>query len=68
MLANRPDFRKCSRAGCNSSALHLISWRNPKLHAADRIKSWAACEEHRQYLIDYLGARNFYLEDRPIEN
>lgn len=60
--------QKCSRAGCENKALWLILWNNPKVHAPDREKAWGACAEHRQYLVDYLGARNFYLKDLLIEN
>lgn len=58
---------KCSRAGCQDSTAVLIFWRNPKVHTADRRKIWGACDEHRGFLVDYLTARNFYLEDRPFE-
>jgi hypothetical protein len=34
-------------------------WNNPKIHAADREKVWAACDEHKQPLTDYLAVRSF---------
>lgn len=48
-------------------AKHLVIWRNPKIHLGDRVKTWGACDEHREFLIDYLSARDFYLKDEPFE-
>lgn len=50
---------ECSRAACRNDATHHILWRNPRIHAEDRQKVWLACDEHVQYLYDYLAARNF---------
>lgn len=52
----------CSRAGCDASALWAIRWRNPKIHAADKQKHWLACDEHLEYLSEFLRARSFPLE------
>jgi len=49
----------CSRAGCRARALWRIEWRNPRIHSPDRRKVWVACDEHREYLRDYLAARDF---------
>ena len=49
----------CSRAGCRLPAAWNINWRNPKLHGPERVKVWLACNEHRDYLRDYLSARDF---------
>jgi hypothetical protein len=56
----------CSRAGCRAAALWRVEWRNPRIHSADRVKTWAACDEHRDYLRDYLAARDFPVAVRPI--
>jgi hypothetical protein len=58
---------KCSKAGCQLKAEHLIYWRNPKVHSPEREKVWAACDEHRGFLVDYLAARSFYLRDTKFE-
>jgi hypothetical protein len=50
---------QCSRAGCSAPATTSVNWRNPKLHAIDRVKVWLACDEHSDYLRDFLEARNF---------
>jgi hypothetical protein len=50
---------ECSRAGCRSAASWRVEWRNPKIHPEDRRKVWVACDEHRDYLRDYLAAREF---------
>ncbi|MDO7881943.1 hypothetical protein [Antiquaquibacter soli] len=49
----------CSRAGCRADAAWSIGWRNPRIHSADRVKLWAACDEHRPFLHDYLETRGF---------
>lgn len=49
----------CSRAGCSSAATAQVQWRNPRIHDESRRKIWLACDEHRDYLHDYLAARDF---------
>lgn len=49
----------CSRAGCRAPARWRVDWRNPRIHSADRVKTWVACDEHRDYLRDFLAARDF---------
>jgi hypothetical protein len=53
---------RCSRAGCVADASWQILWRNPRIHTADRRKTWLACDEHVGYLRDFLAARDFPLE------
>ena len=57
---------KCSRAECQAEAIYLIDWANPMIHCGERKKTWAACEEHRDYLVDFVKARNFFIELRPV--
>lgn len=52
----------CSRAGCRAAATMALRWRNPRIHAADRRKTWLACPEHLGTLRDFLAARDFPLE------
>lgn len=56
----------CSRAGCRDEALWQVIWRNPRIHTADRRKVWAACDAHRDYLRDYLAARDFPVSVAPL--
>ena len=49
----------CSAKGCQNPARWALLWNNPKLHTPERRKSWLACEDHRQSLSDFLGARSF---------
>jgi hypothetical protein len=56
----------CSRAGCRAPALWRIEWRNPRIHSPDRRKVWVACDEHREYLRDYLAARDFPVTLAPL--
>jgi hypothetical protein len=56
----------CSRAGCRASAHWRIDWRNPRIHGADRTKTWVACDEHREYLRGFLEARAFPVTVAPL--
>ena len=49
----------CSAAGCDAPATWRINWRNPRIHSADRVKVWLACDTHRSTLGDYLTTRGF---------
>lgn len=62
-----PERFTCSRAGCTESASWAIDWRNPKIHSADRRKTWLACDDHVDYLREFLLARDFPLEVRALE-
>ena len=50
---------RCSAAGCSAEAGWRINWRNPRLHTADRVKVWLACDDHREHLRGYLASRGF---------
>jgi hypothetical protein len=57
----------CSAKRCQHDAVWALLWNNPKLHTPERRKVWLACEEHRQSLSDFLGARQFLIEVVPHE-
>lgn len=57
---------ECSRAGCRAVAVWRIEWRNPKIHSPDRRKVWVACDDHREFLRDYLAARDFPVTLAPL--
>jgi hypothetical protein len=54
-----PMTERCSRAGCTEPAAWNVNWRNPRIHSEDRVKVWLACDEHVDYLRDYLATRDF---------
>lgn len=54
-----PDQALCSAKGCTAPARWNLLWNNPKLHPPERRKTWLACEEHKNSLSDFLGARGF---------
>ena len=56
----------CSRAGCRLPATARIQWRNPRIHDASRVKVWLACDEHREYLTEFLRAREFPVTEAPL--
>jgi hypothetical protein len=49
----------CSRAGCAQPAAWRVNWRNQRIHTIDRVKVWLACDEHRDFLHEYLASRGF---------
>lgn len=63
-----PDPLTCSRAGCRETASWRIEWRNPKIHAADRVKVWLACDEHEEFLREFLAAREFPVAVRALDD
>lgn len=50
---------RCSRAGCMADASWIVNWRNPRIHGPERVKHWPACDEHREWLREWLAARSF---------
>lgn len=57
----------CSRAGCRLPAVWNVNWRNPRIHGPERVKVWLACDDHRDYLRDYLAARDFPVLVTPLD-
>ncbi|MEU8332126.1 hypothetical protein [Micromonospora sp. NPDC048839] len=53
------DALVCSARGCRAAAVWALEWNNPRLHDADRRKTWLACADHRTSLGDFLDARGF---------
>jgi hypothetical protein len=54
-----PQGVTCSRAGCGSDAAWWVHWRNPRIHGTERVKVWLACDEHVDFLREYLASRDF---------
>lgn len=57
-----PDELVCSAKGCRASAVWALRWNNPRIHDEQRRKTWLACEDHREHLSTFLGARSFLRE------
>ena len=55
----------CSAKGCRAPATCVLAWNNPKLHAAERRKTWTACDAHREHLTDFLATRGFLRQTVP---
>ena len=62
-MTDEPEV--CSSKGCRTPAQWQVRWNNPKLHTPERRKVWLACDEHRQSLSDFLGARGFLRDVVP---
>jgi hypothetical protein len=56
----------CSGKGCRATAVWGLLWNNPKLHTPDRRKVWLACDDHREHLETFLGARDFLKQTVPV--
>lgn len=56
----------CSRAGCREQARWRVEWRNPRIHDESRRKIWLACDQHVDFLRDYLATRDFPVEVVPF--
>lgn len=56
----------CSTRRCRAHAVWALRWNNPKLHTPERRKTWLACDEHRQYLTEFLTLRGFLRETQPV--
>lgn len=57
---------RCSAAGCTADAAWRVNWRNPRIHSADRVKVWLACDAHRETLEAYLATRGFPVLVSPL--
>lgn len=57
---------QCSRKSCTAEAIWQLLWNNPKVHTPDRRKIWLACDDHRQFLADFLSSRAFLKEIQPL--
>lgn len=57
----------CSAKGCRALAVWSLRWNNPRLHPAERRKTWLACVEHRTSLGEFLGVRGFLREVAAID-
>lgn len=60
------DLARCSSKGCGTDAVWALVWNNPRLHTAERRKTWLACDAHRESLSGFLGARGFLRDVVPV--
>ncbi|GAB3228048.1 hypothetical protein GCM10027447_19750 [Glycomyces halotolerans] len=58
----------CSSRGCRNQAAWMLNWRNPRLHGPERVKQWAACDDHVERLRSFLTARGFPCETATLED
>ena len=56
----------CSAKGCREDARHALVWNNPRLHTADREKTWVACDAHLHSLSQFLDLRGFLRRVDPL--
>lgn len=60
------DELVCSAKGCRAEARWGLLWNNPRLHTPERRKVWLACDDHREHLEQFLGARAFWKQTVPV--
>jgi hypothetical protein len=65
-VQDRDELPRCSAKGCRAAATEDLSWRNPRIHDAARVKHWLACAEHGDFLADFLDRRGFLLSRDPL--
>jgi hypothetical protein len=63
-----PEPPRCSAKDCRADARYALRWNNPKIHTPERRKTWLACEEHREYLSEFLSRRGFLRDVVPVED
>ena len=59
---------QCSAKGCRKPATTDLVWRNPRIHDAARVKHWLACDEHADFLADFLARRDFLIRRTPLSS
>ena len=62
-MTDDPDY--CSAKGCRADATWQLLWNNPRIHTSERRKVWLACDDHRESLEAFLGARQFLKDTLP---
>lgn len=67
MIGFGETARRCSASGCAADAAWRVNWRNPRIHAPDRVKVWLACDDHRGSLAEYLATRGFPVLVTPVD-
>ena len=58
VLAKGPEDNICSARGCENQATKAVLWRNPKIPRPVH-KTWLTCDEHTDFLQQYLAYRSF---------
>lgn len=62
-----PERDICSRKACKQNAVWRLLWNNPRIHTPERRKVWLACNEHCQWLEEYLTVRGLWKQTLPLE-
>jgi len=66
VLDHGPDPLTCSARGCRAGAVQALRWNNPRIHDAERRKTWLACAAHQEELESFLRVRGFLRESIPV--
>ena len=63
-----PGDPVCSARRCREHAVWALRWNNPRLHTAERRKTWLACDEHLGHLTEFLQLRGFLRDTVPLDD
>ena len=58
---------QCSAKECREFATRALLWNNLRVHSPERKKTWLACDEHLDYLRDFLTLRDFFITDVSVD-
>ncbi|MCL2466713.1 MAG: hypothetical protein FWF02_03070 [Micrococcales bacterium] len=58
----------CSARRCTAEAAWGLLWNNPKLHTPDRRKVWMSCDDHADYLTEFLQLRGFLMSVVEVDD
>jgi hypothetical protein len=58
---------QCSAKDCRADARWGLRWNNPKIHTPERRKVWFACDDHREFLSQFLDRRGFLRDVVPVD-
>ncbi|WP_198586891.1 hypothetical protein [Glycomyces xiaoerkulensis] len=67
-MTDRDEAPVCSARACRERARWMLRWRNPKLHTPERVKEWAACDDHLDHLREFLTRRRFPCETVKLDD
>ena len=67
VLSKGPRDLICSARECTAPATVGVVWSNPAIHTG-REKTWLACDEHREFLVEYVRYRGFPVREVALED
>ena len=66
MLSKGNADKVCSAKQCDTQAVYALEWSNPRIHT-NRSKIWLCCEDHKDFLTEYIALRSFPYELKSVD-